>query len=990
MKKRLKRVLLFIVSAALIVVPAPNFSLIAEAADYKIGDNELRGVWIASVFNIDFPSKPGLSAAQLKAELDDIVKVSKEAGLNTIFFQVRPTSDALYDSGIFPTSHWLTGTQGERFAGGFDPLAYIIEKAHANNIELHAWVNPYRITQGSAASPQHDLNALARNNPARRNPDWVIKYDDGRMYYNPGLPAVRDLILQGVLEIINKYDVDGIHFDDYFYPSPITGAHFDDDAAFARYGGDKSRDEWRCENVNTLVKSVYDAVKKAKPEVRFGISPTGIWANDNSNPAGSATRGFQHRYALHADSRAWVEGGYIDYLLPQIYWAFNTQVAPFDVLTRWWSSLLDGTGVDLYIGHAVYKLSQPGEANFKNSLEIPRQVEYARQYMGVRGSAFYGYKDLRDNLYEVKDRLAKLFAEPRSVPKPVDDKSGIVIGRPVNNATVSTAGVNIRGGSNPAFPVYFNNQKVTRTKGGFFNIYVPLANGRNTLVFTQNNKSVTHIVTRGSANTSPSEQIYPQMDGYKIEMLSPRANVVTTPGDRIQIRVQAPSGSTVTATLGGASVTLEPLTNPPDEGRFMAEVYSGTITLPATRPIGTMLDLNAINFTATRGSESASLTGITVKLVNSTVNGLACEVTRDFASLKISPASSWVNDYTPAAVGMRDRITGFENGHFKLSFGGFISANDVILIPEKQLLTNRIISAAMENTGDYTEIRFAVTENVPVNARCKDGVFNVTLYNTPDGGRRLELADNPMFNKVSQRNDASAQSVTYSFDLVHPDNFYGFEVVYGNGFIIVKVKNPMRRAEGDKPLAGLRIGVDAGHGGSDPGAMGFLGIHGKNEADLALDVALELRDILKNMGAEVVMTRESDVRVELGDRPFIMNDAGIDLGVSVHYNSMTDAQDNTLIRSVLPLYSNESGRLLAKSVGRGLASEINRFLRDTRFMELGVARSHKYPVALIEIAFITNPDEYEFAVSEEGVWRSAQGIANGIIEWLDAQAQFIK
>jgi len=178
----------------------------SETQSYKTGGNELRGVWIASVNNTNFPSVQGLSADRMKAELDDIVKTCKEAHLNAIFFQVRPESDALYSSSVFPTSKYLTGTQGDPLTGGFDPLKYIIQIAHANDIELHAWVNPYRITNGTADNPQQDLNALAPNNPARLHPDWVVKYADGKLYYNPAIPEVRKLIVDGVTEIIKNYD----------------------------------------------------------------------------------------------------------------------------------------------------------------------------------------------------------------------------------------------------------------------------------------------------------------------------------------------------------------------------------------------------------------------------------------------------------------------------------------------------------------------------------------------------------------------------------------------------------------------------------------------------------------------------------------------------------------------------------------------------------------------------------------------------------------
>ncbi|MCL2772562.1 MAG: family 10 glycosylhydrolase [Oscillospiraceae bacterium] len=968
----------------------------AQAPSYKIGDNELRGVWIASVNNVNFPSKPGLSVDQQKAELDNIVKTCKEANLNAIFFQVRPESDALYNSGIFPVSKYLAGKQGAWLIGGFDPLKYIIQIAHANGIELHAWVNPYRITNGTADNPQQDLNALSPNNPARMHPDWVVKYADGRMYYNPGLPQVQQLVTDGVTEIVKKYDVDGIVFDDYFYPYPVNQttadgktaqATFDDSAAYKKYGSAYATvGDFRRASVNGLVKGVYTAIKKANPNVRFGISPFGIWQNKSAaNPTGSATAGLEAYSSIYCDATAWVQGGYVDYICPEIYWAFGNKAASYDVLVRWWSALVDGTGVDLYIGHAAYKLT----TDFKSELEIPRQVEYARDYMGVKGSVFYGYKDIAANSYNVKDNLAKLFAQPRPEPKLVSTGSGVIIGRPANGSTFMESSVNIMGGSDPAYPVYYNNQKVTRTKSGFFSVYVSLNAGKNNLVFTENGVNTTHVINQGKTSTVSKPYVYPQMSSYKIDIISPTNDIITVPGDKIQVRVQAPSKSTVTAKLGGATVTLTALTDPPDEGKYMTEVYSGTITLPATQPSGHMIDLGGIVFTATRNKETASATGINVKLINNTAY-TPCEVVNDYAYIKIAPDSSFYDDYLPASVGMRDNIVGFKDGYYHLSFGGYVAASDVVLKPDMKLAVNKISSASMANNGKTTDIKFGVTENVPVDAKCKDGVFNITLYNTPDGGGTLDIIDNPIFKSVSVSQNKDRQSVTYSFNLIDADNFYGFEVVYDNGSIFIKVKNPMKVIGGDKPLNGLTIIVDAGHGGNDPGALGFLGTKGKNEKDLNLEIALAVQTELTALGANVVMIRDTDVTVDIYSRMDTLNKVDPDLCISIHHNSLGDTTDNSLTRGLLGLYCNDSGRLLAKSVSDSISTELNRVERKVQYQMLAMLRNHKFPAALIEMSFITNPDEYETACAPVTIQRSADGIANGVIAWIDNQAKFVK
>ena len=994
----MKRILLFILvlligivsnlSGYLGIIPAMSVSA-ADDGDREhniTGDNELRGVWIASVLNINFPSKTGLTVDEMQSEIDNIVKTCKEANLNAIFFQVRPTGDALYDSAIFPTSKYLTGKQGDPFRGGFDPLKYIIEAAHAENIELHAWINPYRITNEANQS----LDTLASSNPAVKHPEWVVKYADGKYYYNPGIPDVQQLITDGVTEIVKKYDVDGIHFDDYFYPYPVSGAKFDDDSAYKKYGSAyKTVDDFRRASVNKLVETVYKEIKKIDPAVRFGISPFGIWANkSDKTPSGSKTSGFESYYSLYSDAKAWINGGYIDYICPQIYWDFAKTVARYDVLVRWWSAAVDGTDVDLYIGHAIFT----GSSAFKDEVEIPRQVEYARNYMGVAGSVFYGYADLTANTYKIKDNLAKLFASPYKINKPVSNGGGIVVGRPASGSTVTESVMNIMGGSNPAYPVYYKGEKLARTQSGYFSVYIPLSDGKNNIVFTQNDSNYTYVLNKGkTASGAPSPYVYPQMDSYKISIISPTSAIYANPGTKVAVRVQAPSKSTVTAKIGDTVINLTPVTEPPDEGTYMTEVYTGTITLPNTQPKGELIDLGNIIFSAQRGNEKASATGINIKLINESAYR-PCEIINDYSHVKISPDSSFYNDYLPASVGMRDNIVGFKDGYYKLGFGGWVAAENVVLLSEKTLLVNRILSATMEDTGKVTEIRFAVTENVPVDAKCKDGLFYITLYNTPDGARQLIASDNPIFKSATYSANKANKSVTYTLSLIDADNWYGFEVSYEGGFIIIRVKNPIKKIEGDKPLKDLTIMVDAGHGGSDTGALGFLSTKGKNEKDLNLEIALALKTKLIALGANVVMMRETDITVESLERMTEYNDVNPDFLVSVHHNSLIDgyASDLAFVRGVLPLYCNEAGRLLAKSVGHTIATELNRYERATNYQMLFMLRSHKFPSALFEMAFITNPDEYEFANSAAGVQRSADAIAKGIVTWIDDQQKWVK
>jgi N-acetylmuramoyl-L-alanine amidase len=310
------------------------------------------------------------------------------------------------------------------------------------------------------------------------------------------------------------------------------------------------------------------------------------------------------------------------------------------------------------------------------------------------------------------------------------------------------------------------------------------------------------------------------------------------------------------------------------------------------------------------------------------------------------------------------------------------------MLPGKTLLVNRILAAGTENMGEITEIRFAVTENVPINAKCKNGVFTVTLFNTPDGAPAVSLTENPVLKSAKKSSDRAKKTATYTFDLKDPDNWYGFDVVYKGGFIIIKVKNPMKKIEGDKPLEGLTIIVDAGHGGTDPGALGFL--INKNEEDLNLDIALAARTRLTAMGANVIMTRERDETVDIYKRMDMYNEINPDLLLSVHHNSLGDAQDNSRVRGYLGLYCDDSGRLLAKACSNVISSELNRAEREVRYQALAMLRSHRFPATLFEMSFITNPDEYEFGVSAEGVNRSADAVAEGVLKWIEDQQAWLK
>ena len=320
----------------------------ARTAGADAAAEEFRAVWVATVYNLDYPAKATTDPAALKRQADEILRGCADMGMNAVILQVRPSCDALYPSRLFPWSRYLTGRQGTAPAEGFDPLAYWVEQAHALGLELHAWINPFRVTKAGA----EELAALSADHPAVLHPEWVAEHD-GNYYLDPGLPEVRELVVQGAEELARNYDVDGIHLDDYFYP----GSDFDDAAAFDRYGGSFSNvGDWRRENVNQLVKALGERLHAIRPELAYGISPSGVWADSRSIPGGSRTTGgYESYYAAYADSRKWVKEGWIDYICPQIYWYIGHKTMDYAAIARWWADTVEGTGVSLYIGMADYQ-----------------------------------------------------------------------------------------------------------------------------------------------------------------------------------------------------------------------------------------------------------------------------------------------------------------------------------------------------------------------------------------------------------------------------------------------------------------------------------------------------------------------------------------------------------------------------------------------------------------------------------------------------------
>ncbi len=369
---------------------------------------EFRGAWVATVGNIDWPSQPGLPTAQQMSELLAILDRAVELRLNAIILQVRPSCDALYVSRLEPWSEYLSGRMGQGPNPPYDPLAFAVEEAHKRGLELHAWFNPYRARTPSARSP------VSNNHISKERPNMVKSYG-GYLWLDPGDTNVQAYILRVMLDVLRRYDVDGIHIDDYFYPPPqkdVAGKilPFPDWSSWRGYlagGGRLSREDWRRENVNNLVQTMYRAIKSEKPHVKFGVSPSGIW-RPGTPPQ---IKGFDPYALIYADSRKWFANGWLDYFAPQLYWEIQAPGQSYPVLLKWWSSQ-NLKERHLWPGNAVSRL-----ASGRPATEILNQIQLTRQEAGAGGNILWNFKPLLVNQGNIVAGLKDgVYEQPALVP----------------------------------------------------------------------------------------------------------------------------------------------------------------------------------------------------------------------------------------------------------------------------------------------------------------------------------------------------------------------------------------------------------------------------------------------------------------------------------------------------------------------------------------------------------------------------------------------
>ncbi len=936
-------------------------------------NEDFKGLWVATVLNLDYPLKATTDSETLKNEALRIIEEADAMGLNAIVLQIRPSADALYKSNIYPWSKYLTGKQGLAPNDGFDPLTFWIEEAHKRDIAIHAWVNPYRITKKTAAEPALDYASLAPTHPAKLHPEWVVEHTDGNLYFNPGLPEVRKHIEESIIEIIDNYDVDGIHFDDYFYP----GTKFDDAATFSQFGGGfASLSDWRRDNVDQLIDGVYKAIKSKDASIQFGVSPFGIWANSKNISTGSPTNGFESYISQYADTKKWVQNNMIDYIAPQLYWNIGYTVADYSKLVSWWSDVAKNTSVNLYIGHAAYRVDNPDSSSpWYGVGEIYKQLKLNQNYSNINGSIFFRYGFFKNN-NALSALVTNFYNGSIQPPAQTAIQDKLVIGRPAKDSQTTSAFYFIGGASDPRYPVTLNGKEITiKTAQGYYGVYVPLIKGNNTFVVKQNEKSVTRIITRYSPT-----QAQPMS---KVEIVSssawPQNTRMIKNDEEISFYCKAPIGATVTATLYGKTYTLYPAVKSTTSTKPYATTYTFKTKVATQTGKPRIVDLGKPVYKMTYKGKGYSATAkASVKVVIDGAPYIAT-VSKDFVDT-YQTASTSNGAHFILHRGMRDFVTGEYGDFVRLASGLWIKKENVA-VADGSIKGNVLSKVSYIRSTKADEIHFYMNEKVITTVSFSGSKLTVTLNQT-GSGLPLVLPSTHMLENATHT--TSGKTTTYEFILKDPSQLSGYymEDMTGGIKLIMKKKfiaySESQNAQ--EPLKGATIMLDPGHGGTDSGAIGLLGSI-KPEKTIALEYTLRLKSKLEALGAKVVLTRSEDVYVSLNDRLTLSRKVSPDLFIAIHADSLDDSADLSKVNGFSIFYKDVLAKSFAEKVRGNIAQNLNRKDRGAKVMNFYIVRGTWTPSILVETGFMPNPGEFEWLSDPNEQEKFADNLANTILEY---------
>jgi N-acetylmuramoyl-L-alanine amidase len=724
----------------------------------------------------------------------------------------------------------------------------------------------------------------------KKRQDLTMACGDGRLYLNPGEPGSVQLVVDGVMEIIRNYNVDGIHFDDYFYPGDMS---YDDSGTYEKYGKSSgiSIENWRRANTTALIKAVYEAIKAEKPGVEFGVSPSGIWQNKSSSPLGSDTQGFESYNRIFADGRLWVKDEIIDYIVPQIYWPIGRAGADYDIVVRWWRDVADGTSVKLYIGHAAYQVGTSGA--WLNPTETGKQIALNRSLGVIGGSVFYGYSKIEENALGLKDQLKELFFDGNlALP--------LKIAYPMSGSVITARNSYIIGSADPRYPLYLNNEQISRTISGYFSVYVGLDYGENEFVFKHQDEELNYTL---NSNWTPPKPAAP-----------------------------------------GGGTPAKPKINQLDKP--LVYITKDDLTVVRAQP--------------------------------------------DTEAIRLQPLKKGVKGY----------VTAESNGYYLMDSGNWTYKPNVDIRKNESLPTCRTQSAKLASGAKTVDIAFGLPYFTSYYVEVSEKEIILTLHQTR-GQSIMRDGDDPIFGEIIY--EQAGQHAVYRLPLKKAGRSYGYHIRYNDTSKILTFsfnKPPALSADWravpakanggndalwvkNKPFKGTVIVLDPGHGGRDNGATGPPGSRGQLEKDINLDLALVLSKLLSDAGADVRLTRDKDISMDLEARSDMIREIKPDLAISLHRNSLGADKDISSYFGVLALYTHPQSIALAGSLKDALVIGTPHRDGGSRWQSLAMCRIEECPSVLLELGFISNPADYERMNRQSAINKEARAIVRGLISYMD-------
>ncbi len=840
---------IFLIAAMYFIMIFPSYAL----------GQDMRGVWVSSVYNLDFPSKSGLSSAELMQEADAIIRQAYSSGLTDIFLQVRPACDALYKSDIFPSSAYICTTQGESFPDDFDILEYFISKGKEMGIGIHVWINPYRITRGNFASKEDALASLSANSPVHTLSENVIFHKDGNLYFDPASKNVRQLITDGVLEIINNYDIKGIHLDDYFYPS----SDFADETSYQtmKYENEDLH-TFRVRQVDSLIYSLYDEIKSANPKCVFGISPFGVWANKSSHPDGSNTNSSQSYYDHYADTLKWIKDEKIDYIMPQLYWNIGNEEADYAELLHWWNNAVKGTSVKLYTGLAAYRIEN-NELGY-NYDEISSQINMNISSDNCSGFCIFRMSNIDEALTE---RLAAYSTDTKLYIAIENDEFRTVLPR-FHFYGTATGGLLI------------NGQTVETSADGYFSISMPLVYGMN-------------IFTFSSGNTTRTIKIHRNY---------------TLKSDTINY-----------------SFTL------PHDGQLTTAVFT----------------VHKINGSVFGHFEPYSITKEYYENKTFTIS-----VSNDNSNVYKNPSTD-EGAITILPVGTTWNVNSSKGEFFHLENLGWIKRDNCKKASKTMLSAEKISNFSTFETDSEHTVRFEHSEDISCAITESENGYSLHICGAFDLENIPEI--------ISSGNiTLSANSLVYTFTPSINNDISGYSITSYNSYSdIIFYKKPLSSNQ-EKPLEGISFLLDAGHGGSQSGALSCS--YQITEKDINIDYTLLLGEKLSALGADVKYTRTDDSDIPL-DKRYNMAASSNTVFISLHSDSISAASANNSVSGISLHTNNHHSYRLADFISQHMNDIPVNYV--SKSSNLYMTKPKNTYAVLIENQFVCSPDSLELLLSDE-------------------------